>query len=71
MDTNLIFGAFALLFGSFTAVARFVAPKSFVFAKLGPMRERYGHGPGTALHVLAYTVSPLVVGATLVASAWR
>ena len=68
MDTNLLLGAFALLFGLATLVGRFVAPESQMFSKLGPMKERFGDTGGTALHVVAYTVMPLAVGAALVAA---
>ena len=37
--------------------------------KLEPMRERFGRGPGTALHFTAYVVLPLVVAAVLALAA--
>ena len=69
MDTNLVFGALALLFGAGTLVLRFVAPDSSLFSKLGPMKERFGDRAGTAIHVLAYSVMPLLVGSALLAAA--
>jgi len=68
MDTNLIIGLFALLFGLVTLIGRFVAPDSAMFSKLGPMKERFGDRAGTAIHVVAYTVMPLVLGATMLAT---
>jgi len=70
LDTNLLIGAFALLFGVATLIGRFVAPNSGMFSKLGPMKERFGDGMGTAIHVGAYTVMPLVVGVGLIASSY-
>ena len=69
MDGNLVFGVLALLFGLGTLVARFVAPNAGMFAKLEPMRQRLGPRLGTAIHVVAYTVMPLVAGAVIVGSA--
>jgi hypothetical protein len=68
MDTNLLFGVFALLFGVVTLVGRFVAPQSALFAKLGPMKERFGDTAGLVIHVVAYTVMPLMLGGALVAA---
>jgi hypothetical protein len=69
MDISLVFGGFAMLFGVVTLIGRFVAPDSGMFSKLGPMKERFGDRAGTALHVTAYTVMPLLVGAVLLGRA--
>ena len=69
MDSNLIFGVFALTFGVVTLVARFVAPNSKLFGKLGPMKERFGDKAGTAIHVMAYTVMPIVFGGIMLTAA--
>ncbi|MCB9672011.1 MAG: hypothetical protein H6736_13220 [Alphaproteobacteria bacterium] len=71
MDGNLVIGGLLVLVGMITLVGRLVAPESAMFAKLGPMKAQYGDRAGTALHVLSYTVMPLVVGATLLATALR
>ncbi len=65
VDTNLLIGALALLFGVVTLVGRFVAPDSRMFSKLAPMKERFGDTAGTAIHVLAYTIMPILVGSAL------
>ena len=62
MDTRLIFGGLLVLYGIVTLVARLVAPDSRMFWKLKPMQERWGEGPGTALHFFSYTVLPLGMG---------
>ena len=62
MTTSTVIGALAILFGLFTGVARFVAPNSAIFSKLEPMKERFGPTAGTAVHVVAYTLLPLVFG---------
>ncbi len=67
MDMNLIFGVVFLAMGVVTLVGRIVAPDHpRLFAKLGPMRERWGYRGGTALHVVSYTVVPLVAGGLMV-----
>jgi len=63
VDQNLIIGIFALGFGLVTLVVRFVAPSKL--GKLEPMKERFGAGVGTAIHVTAYTIAPIVIGGTL------
>ena len=62
MSTPIVIGVLAILFGLFTGVARFVAPNSAIFSKLEPMKERFGPTAGTAVHVVAYTLMPLVFG---------
>ena len=62
MSPNLIFGTILFAFGLLSLVLRFVSPESRMFSKLGPMRERFGHKAGTAIHWGAYTVLPLVIG---------
>jgi len=66
---DLVFGAFALLFGAVTLVGRVVAPQSALFSKLDAMKQAYGDRAGTALHVIAYTAVPLVAGVVLVGGA--
>lgn len=68
LTTNLLFGAFAFLFGLLTLTMRFVVPHSALFSKVAPLKERFGDKAGVAIHVLAYSVMPLVVGVTLLAS---
>jgi hypothetical protein len=35
------------------------------FGKLEAMRAQWGHGTGTAIHVIAYTALPLIAGVVL------
>ena len=68
MNTNLIFGGGLVVFGLATLVARFAAPESAMFSKLKPMQERLGDRMGLMVHVFAYTLVPLLAGATFVMS---
>ncbi len=58
-------GAGAVLFGLVTLVVRIAAPDSKLLSKVEPLKERWGPRAGLALHVVAYTVVPLVVGSLL------
>lgn len=60
MNVSVLIGILAIGYGLSTAVLRVVKPASF--AKLEPMRERFGAKLGTAIHVIAYSVVPVGVG---------
>jgi len=60
MGSDLVLGILALGFGLTTLVLRQVKPE--VFHKLGPMKERWGDAAGTAIHVVGYSVIPIVAG---------
>jgi hypothetical protein len=66
---RMVLGGFALAYGLFTLVLRFVAPGSRLFSKLEPMRRFWGHGVGTALHWVGYTIVPMIVGASFLLEA--
>jgi hypothetical protein len=67
MNLNLVLGAAAILYGVYTAWARVATPDKF--AKLAAMRRQWGHRNGTVVHVIGYTVVPILVGLVLVVSA--
>jgi hypothetical protein len=69
MDKNLLLGGFAVAYGLFTLVMRFVSPSSSLFSKLRPMQERWGERGGLALHWISYTLVPLGIGLVLLSSA--
>ena len=50
-----------VVYGIATLVVRKFAPHRFW--KLEPMKKRWGERAGVTIHVLGYTVLPLVVGA--------
>ena len=53
-------GAAAIAYGLFTLVAR--AKKPEMFRKLEPMKQRWGPSAGVAIHVVGYTVIPIIFG---------
>ncbi|MES2621482.1 MAG: hypothetical protein V4615_11585 [Bacteroidota bacterium] len=67
--TSLIIGIIALGFGLVTLVARFTG-KMQSFSKLAAMKQLYGEKKGNLIHLVGYTILPLVAGAVLVAAAF-
>jgi len=53
-------GVAAIAYGVFTLVAR--ARKPQMFKKLQPMKDRWGPRAGLAIHIVGYTVVPIVFG---------
>ena len=69
MNFNLVLGIAAIAYAIYTAVMR--ARKPEAFGKLEAMRQQWGQGMGTTIHVIGYTVVPFIVGVVLIASALR
>jgi hypothetical protein len=57
---SLGIGVASLGYGVYTLVLRARRPSAF--AKLGAMKQRWGEGPGNAIHLVAYSVVPVVFG---------
>lgn len=53
-------GVVMLLYGFYTAVMRTKTPERFGI--LQAMKEKFGADTGTALHIAAYTLLPVVLG---------
>ncbi len=64
MET-LIFGIIALLFGLLTIYLR-IFKNSKGLGKLESMKETYGEKLGLAIHIVSYTVVPIVVGIVMI-----
>lgn len=58
---TLIIGILALLFGLFTIYLR-LFKDSKGLGKLDRMKKVYGDRAGTIIHVVSYTVLPIVIG---------
>jgi hypothetical protein len=67
VNTNLIIGALLVLFGLYSIFARFFAPHHL--AKLEPMKKMWGEKGGLIMHVVAYTVLPLIAGGLMIFNA--
>ena len=62
--TTVLIGSSALGFGLVTVVLRSTKPT--LFKKLGAMKERYGEKKGLAVHVIGYSVAPIVFGLIII-----
>ena len=56
-------GAAICIYGIYTMTMRTRSPEQF--GKLKAMKDKHGDSTGTALHIMAYTVVPIVVGIIL------
>jgi hypothetical protein len=61
---TMAFGFGAAAFGSYTTYLRFSSPDKL--GKLEAMREKFGAGAGTAIHAVAYSIAPIVLGLILI-----
>lgn len=61
---TILLGVAALGYGLYTAWARKAKPEQF--AKLEPMKKVWGEKAGPIVHVVGYTVVPIILGAVLV-----
>ncbi len=61
---TVLVGAVAIAYGAYTAWARRTKPEQF--KKLEPMKQFWGEKAGLAIHIVGYTVVPIVVGIVLV-----
>jgi len=57
---SVIFGVAAILFGVYTLLLRNKSPEKL--GKLGPMKKFYGEKKGQIIHIITYTVAPIVFG---------
>jgi hypothetical protein len=66
--TTLV-GVAAIAYGLYTAWARRARPDQF--KKLEPMKKFWGEAGGPIVHIIGYTVVPIVVGLVLVLNGMR
>lgn len=57
---TIAFGVVAILYGLYTLIMRIKSPEKF--GKLKAMKDKFGSSAGQTIHVLAYTVMPIVFG---------
>ena len=62
---KVIMGAFAILYGIYTAYIRATNPSKF--GKLQAMKETWGEKTGTIIHTIFYTIIPLGFGIVMIA----
>jgi hypothetical protein len=64
---RVLLGVAALAYGLYTGYARTATPEKF--QKLEAMKKQWGESTGNIVHLVAYTVVPVLVGLALIASA--
>lgn len=57
---TVLIGVAMMTYGLITLVLRQIRPAAF--HKLEAMRQRFGNVPGTAIHVIAYSLVPIGAG---------
>ena len=58
--SNIIIGALCVIYGIYTLVYRQIKPEKFT--KMKAMQRMYGEKAGYVVHVLTYSIIPLVLG---------
>jgi len=62
----IIFGFLAICFGIYILMMRRKSPEKF--GKLKAMKEYWGDEKGTTIHIIGYTIIPIVAGLILLFS---
>ena len=57
---SIVIGLAAIAYGCYTFYLRTTNPSEF--GKLGAIKERFGDGPGTLIHTVAYSLVPIGFG---------
>ena len=66
---TVIVGFLICLYGLYTLIMRIKRPDKF--GKLKAMKEKFGEGKGNVIHIVAYTVVPIVLGAIVIFSGFN
>ena len=64
MTVDIIIGILAIAYGIFTLIQRKRKPESF--AKLESMKKFYGEKTGYLVHVIFYSIIPMVLGGVMI-----
>jgi hypothetical protein len=66
MDLNLLLGILAIWYGLYMLYVRATSPGKLL--KLEAMKKHWGERTGLIVHVVGYTVVPIIVGLVLIMS---
>ena len=66
---TVLIGVAALGFGIYTAYVRATNPAKL--GKLEAMKKQWGEGTGKAVHLVAYTVVPIIFGIVMIVAGLR
>ena len=65
----MLLGALAMAYGLYTLIARSRTPEKF--GKLEAMKKQWGPSAGNAVHLIAYSIVPIVVGVVFLVAGFR
>jgi hypothetical protein len=57
-------GVIIAAFGVYTFYARIKSPE--IFGKLQAMKDKFGPASGTAIHTIAYSILPMILGGLVI-----
>ena len=66
---TIAIGVVALLFGIFTMFGRVRRPEQYT--KLKAMQDKLGDKPGYTVHLIAYSVAPMIFGVVMILAGIR
>ena len=66
---TMAIGAVALLFGIYTMFVRVRRPEQYT--KLKAMQDRLGEKPGYTVHLVAYSIVPMIFGVVMILAGAR
>jgi len=66
---NLVVGIFGIFIGTAMLIVRFMKPEKLV--KLVAMQEKYGPGYGYAVHLIFYSLAPIIFGIIMIFTAYQ
>jgi len=69
VDFNLLLGTASIIYGLYTLIVRHFTPEKF--PKLQSMKENYGDQMGMSIHIVGYTVGPVVAGLLMLFAHFR
>ncbi len=61
---TIAIGGAALVFGVYSIYLRLTNPNKL--GKLAPMKEKFGEKPGNLIHLVAYSIVPLIFGIIII-----
>jgi len=61
---TIAIGVVALVFGIYTLITRSKRPEQYT--KLKAMQDKLGEKPGYTLHLVAYSIAPMVFGTVMI-----
>ena len=65
LNVSQFLGISAIVYGLFTLIIRFTKIKYLLFSKLRTFEDKYGYTKGNRIHIVSYTLSPIILGLLL------